>query len=319
MLAACAGLVVSLAGCGGGSGHSPTAPTAVSDRGASPTAGGPVATPGNDHPQPRVPLPEPGGIHASDVAFPPRNEPYQFRLALEDVYRDRLRRPLGSSFVDAEGTVVWTQEYLRYRVNGCSHNEATVRVLDQVDGIRTAPVCSTTAQAIFPPRNEPYDFMLLLESHYQVYLGRRAGSTYVDVLGNVVWTQEYLRYRTTGCPHSVAQQKVFDQIDGRGVSAGCNQNRVAASGVWDGTYQRGGGFVLWLDETTNPPSGRYTGDTQSITDYPVGVTVSGRDYSFDLYFGDTGIRLNARWDGAETMSGTTQGMGLGPFTMRRRP
>ncbi|MGH9201058.1 MAG: hypothetical protein ACRD2A_07465 [Vicinamibacterales bacterium] len=37
----------------------------------------------------------------------------------------------------------------------------------------------------------------------------------------MIWTQEYLRYRVNQCSHTEAQQRVFDQIDGRGVPATC--------------------------------------------------------------------------------------------------
>ena len=57
---------------------------------------------------------------ASAILFPPRNEPYDFRVQLESKYRDGLRRNPVSSYVDIEGTVVWTQEDLRYRLNGLS-------------------------------------------------------------------------------------------------------------------------------------------------------------------------------------------------------
>lgn len=59
-----------------------------------------------------------------DVAFPPRNEPFDFRLQLETKYRDGLRRSATASGVDLEGDIVWIQEYLRYRINGCGHAEA---------------------------------------------------------------------------------------------------------------------------------------------------------------------------------------------------
>ena len=52
--------------------------------------------------------------------FPPRNEPFAFRQELERIYRDDLRRTAVQTFVDPEGDIVWTQEYLRYRLNGCS-------------------------------------------------------------------------------------------------------------------------------------------------------------------------------------------------------
>ena len=37
----------------------------------------------------------------------------------------------GSSYVDNEGAVVWVLEYLRYRLNRCSHGDATTRVFQQ--------------------------------------------------------------------------------------------------------------------------------------------------------------------------------------------
>jgi hypothetical protein len=39
-------------------------------------------------------------------------------------YRDGLRRSAVQSFVDIEGDIVWTQEYLRYRVNTCLHTDS---------------------------------------------------------------------------------------------------------------------------------------------------------------------------------------------------
>ena len=56
-------------------------------------------------------------------------------------YRDGLGRQAVSSYVDIEGSVVWTQEYLRYRVNQCSHQQAVDRVLLQIDGQGVQPVC----------------------------------------------------------------------------------------------------------------------------------------------------------------------------------
>ena len=78
----------------------------------------------------------------NSVDFPPRNEPFVFRQALEAKYRDGLGRTAQSSFVDIEGTIVWTQEYLRYRKNSCSHAEAVRRVFLQIDGFGVQPVCS---------------------------------------------------------------------------------------------------------------------------------------------------------------------------------
>jgi hypothetical protein len=202
----------------------PTAPTAASfDARPHETEGTHAAV--DSH----IALPAAGRNLSQDVTFPPRNEPLLFRTALEVKYRDGLRRPSVQTFVDQEGTVVWTQEYLRYRVNLCSHAEAVLRVMRQIDGFGVQPVCGSTSTVSFPPRNEPFDFMLQLQAKYRDGLRRIAGSSFVDTEGNIVWTQEYLRYRITGCGHSEAQQRVFDQIDGRGVQPTCSNVPVQVS------------------------------------------------------------------------------------------
>ena len=85
------------------------------------------------------------GATPAAVGFPPRDEALEFRIQLEAKYRDGLRRDASSSFVDLEGDIVWTQEYLRYRVNGCGHGDALSRVFDQIDGQGIAPVCGTAS------------------------------------------------------------------------------------------------------------------------------------------------------------------------------
>ena len=169
------------------------------------------------------PSPAPGSGTSSAGDFPPRNESLDFRLRLETKYRDGLRRSLLASFVDVEGSVVWTQEYIRYRISSCGHADATTRVFMQIDGLGVQPVCGPAAGlAAFPPRNEALDFRQRLESKYRDSLRRNASSTSVDIEGDVVWTQEYLRYRLTRCSHGQAMDRVFGQIDGFGVQAACS-------------------------------------------------------------------------------------------------
>jgi hypothetical protein len=79
---------------------------------------------------------------AGAIPFPPRNEGLLFMNELDNTYRDALRRSLGSSFVDNEGAVVWVLEYLRYRLNGCNHGDATTKVLQQIRGQGIQPVCT---------------------------------------------------------------------------------------------------------------------------------------------------------------------------------
>ena len=78
---------------------------------------------------------------AGAIPFPPRNEGLQFMIALNDKYRASLRRPATSSFVDNEGAVVWVLEYFRYRLNRCSHGDATTRVFQQILGQGIQPTC----------------------------------------------------------------------------------------------------------------------------------------------------------------------------------
>ena len=61
-----------------------------------------------------------------------------------------LRRLPISTSVDVEGEVVWTQEYLRYRVNGCGRLRPAVQsVLTQVAGRPAPPVCKPVNSAGF--------------------------------------------------------------------------------------------------------------------------------------------------------------------------
>jgi len=155
-----------------------------------------------------------------DVVFPPRDQSLRFRQELEAIYRDVLHRSATSSFVDLEGTIVWTQEYLRYRVNGCSHAVATQRVMSIIDGGAIPPVCSTTSTP-FPPRNEPFQFRQDLEAKYRDTLRRSPTSTFVDTEGDIVWTQEYFRYRTMSCTDSQASARVLEQVQGAPPSSTC--------------------------------------------------------------------------------------------------
>ena len=76
-----------------------------------------------------------GGVSGPmDVLFPGRNESFMFRNDLETKYATGLGRAAAGTFVDREGEVVWLQEYIRYRVNGCDHATAMSRVITQIDG-----------------------------------------------------------------------------------------------------------------------------------------------------------------------------------------
>jgi len=69
------------------------------------------------------------------------------------------------------------------------------------------------AAVTFPPNNEPYNFRLRLETHYQTVRRASTSPTYVNLEGGGVWISEYLRYRVFRCSHNVAVSSVMTQID----------------------------------------------------------------------------------------------------------
>lgn len=254
------------------------------------------------------------------VAFPPRNEPYAFREELERKYRDGLRRSPSSTYVDLEGDIVWTQEYLRYRVNQCDHATAVQKVLDQIDGRGIAPVCGNLpagGAVPFPPRNEPYAFRQELEAKYRDGLRRSATSSSVDIEGAIVWTQEYLRYRLNGCGHDVATNKVLDQIDGRGIAPTCEG---ALTGFWDGSssyFNAPFTMDLWMNGSTI--LGRYA--DRHDAGYVSGTYAGGPTIAMNVNFGDGGIQISGEFDGPDRIRGTfrvTYISGTFPFVMTRR-
>lgn len=163
-----------------------------------------------------------GTVSGANLPFPARNETLAFRTALEAKYRNDLRRPVGATFADPEGSVVWTQEYLRYRMSQCRSDQSIARIALQIAGGGVQPVCGVAPMAPnFPARNETLAFRLELELIYRDDLGRLPTPTAVDVEGDVVWIQEYIRYRLSGCSDSQATVRVLQQIDGLGVQATC--------------------------------------------------------------------------------------------------
>src|SRR5688572_32524155 len=111
----------------------------------------------------------PGGISGKfDVSFPPRNESFDFRNQLETKYLTGLGRAPAPTYVDQEGEVVWTQEYMRYRTNGCDHGSATQRVMAQIDGQPAGQACGALPDGsiAFPPRTDSCDFLQQVESRH---------------------------------------------------------------------------------------------------------------------------------------------------------
>jgi hypothetical protein len=220
---------------------------------ASPTAPSVAAIPGEV---------EGGVVRGTVVNFPARADGVQFRTELENKYIAMGRRP-AQVFVDMEGEATWVGEYYRYRVNGCDHDTATQRVMAQVDGAAPGPICSLLAfpeTAVYPPRDHVVDFRRQLGTKYQS-MGRSAQSA-VDADGAAIWLGEYYRYRTSGCDHATASQKVMAQVDGAAAPPSC----ISACAYFVETPKtipgNGGNFTADLRRTSG------TCDWIAVTDTP---------------------------------------------------
>src|SRR5688572_31129738 len=265
----------------------------------------------------------PGGISGKfDVAFPPRDDSFDFRNQLEAKYQTGLGRAPAPTFVDREGEVVWTQEYMRYRVNGCDHGSATQRVMAQIDGQPAGQVCGAPPDGLiaFPPRTDAFDFRRQLESKYQLF-GRGAGPSSVDADGGVVWTQEYLRYRVNQCDHATAVQKVFSQIDGGAVSATCfvAPCMFTVSPATANVPGVGGTFTAIV----NKASGDCTYSAESLSSFVSLVSgITGSDtattltYSVEPSTGSprTGL-IRIRWTNNSTLFEINQASSTASFTL----
>jgi hypothetical protein len=280
---------------------SPNAPST------SPSAPAAAAAPAGARAPAAVTLPAGDASPFDRVAFPPRDEPFRFRHSLEEKYRFDLGRGPTTTFVDLEGDIVWTQEYLRYRVNGCDHDTAMQRVFSQIRGGGIAPVCGDAPAGLvaFPPRNEPYAFRLELEAFYRDGLQRATTATHVDLEGDIVWTQEYLRYRVNGCEHNRATASVLQQIDGRGIPPVC---AGPLNGVWHGTmpdYPGGRTFRMELSMVGAQVSGSISGDGTGGGGWVYGTYAGTGPVHLEANFGDGHQYFDGEFDGANRVRGTT--------------
>ena len=165
------------------------------------------------------------GVAVTGIPFPPRDQVLDFFLNLENEYRDTLgRQQNNEGFVDAEGSAVWFPEFLRYVLNDSSATEAAKHVLLQIAGQGIQPVCGVVASGVikFPPRNEPLDFLEVLNAYYRDELSRTVELSYINLEGKAVWLQEYLRYRVNGCNDQEATDRVFQQIRGGVIAPICS-------------------------------------------------------------------------------------------------
>jgi hypothetical protein len=103
--------------------------------------------------------------------------------------------------------------YLGYRLDGCVHEEAAEKTFRHLRGERELRVCkNATQRKPLPAASETYDFRRRLESLYASQPAFQTATSYVDLEGEAVWLQEYLRQRLNGRDHSESTEVVLRAI-----------------------------------------------------------------------------------------------------------
>lgn len=120
------------------------------------------------------------------------------------MYRDRLRRTASASAVDIEGTAVWVQEYLRYRVNRCGHVAAQDQVLSQINGQGIAAICISDLSGTWRGTSNYFNAPFVMDLSQT---GTRVSGSYRDqhdrgsVSGTIVGDIVALRVELGGTGH----------------------------------------------------------------------------------------------------------------------
>jgi hypothetical protein len=206
-----------------------------------------------------------GGVSSPTVvAYPPRADTLDFRRQLESKYSS-MGRTASQVNVDQEGEATWIEEYSRYRTNGCDHNTATQRVMEQIDGAAPGALCSLLQfpeTAVYPPRDHLTDFRRQLGSKYQS-MGRSAQSV-VDPDGAAIWVGDYLRYRASGCDHPSSVQKTLTQVDNNPAPDTCvtacayafspgTETIPSSGGTFSTEARRSSGSCEWIATGSDVP------------------------------------------------------------------
>jgi hypothetical protein len=151
-----------------------------------------------------------------DVArsrLPETAELLRFYEALNDTYR----RVLGRSAVDVVGPhevrLDTLARYLSYRIEGCEHDEAELVALAALmPGRAQATLCRRTALTHdVPPADHTFAFHERLNDQRGP---ATTASSYVDIEGEAVWVQAYVRERLRGAREADARRTVITAIGG---------------------------------------------------------------------------------------------------------
>jgi hypothetical protein len=148
------------------------------------------------------------------LSLPPVDDFLRFYNALEDDYRNRLKRAPHVVHNTTDDRVTTIVRYLGYRLDECSHDEAATKTIRQVLGERVLRICKNVVERkqALPPANETFEFLQRLESLNASRSPSRLVSSYVDLEGEAVWLQEYLRQRLSGRDHTESTEVVLRAV-----------------------------------------------------------------------------------------------------------
>jgi hypothetical protein len=156
------------------------------------------------------------------TALPSWGDIIDFRNRLERTFRDVLREPPVATRVDLDGNAIWTSEYLKFRLTGCSHGSSVFRVHVEIDGGSSPAPCgrSITSERL-PADDEIVTFTDRLDQFYRDLLSRSVSEAYVDRAPLAHWVSEYFRLRLGGCNHAPAAERVLMTVIGVEPTATC--------------------------------------------------------------------------------------------------
>jgi hypothetical protein len=228
-------------------------------------------------------------------------------VELEQIYRNELGRAATQNYFDVEGDLVWTQEYMRYRVYACGHVDAVQKVFDQIDRGVIAPACGDVSGSAvtFPPYGDVLDFRQRLDAKYRDDLRRTPAATFVDAEGAIVWTETYLRYRVFACDDATARAAVRTQIFGGAPPPYCyaTPSEHEVLGRWTGIIAMPEPRPFTMN-ITGQRGNEYFGTYRDIAFGSVSLTLDGDRVDFFVYFGDGSGTFHGAFVATDQVRGT---------------
>jgi hypothetical protein len=143
--------------------------------------------------------------------LPSLEELVTFYRALDSEYRLRLMRPARPVGASLEERLTLLARYLWYRRGGCTHDEASHKILRADD--REVRICGDPFRPhTLPSVAETFAFRMHLEAMYRDRPASASQSSHVDPEGEAVWLQQYVSERLAGRDAFGARTAVLNRI-----------------------------------------------------------------------------------------------------------